>query len=82
MALAAGGHVDELFECVLTQHYDPCYQRSTRRSYGRRTKAANSVLESLDSTKLASVARQLVEAERARLVNEGPLLGGQRTLSW
>lgn len=72
MALAAGGHVDELFECVMTQHYDPCYQRSTRRSYGRRIEAASSVLESLDPGGLASVARQLIEAERARLVNEGP----------
>jgi tRNA 2-selenouridine synthase len=71
MALAAGGRVDELFECVMTQHYDPCYQRSTRRSYGRRIEAANSVLESLDPGGLASVARQLVEAERARLVSEG-----------
>jgi tRNA 2-selenouridine synthase len=31
--LAAAGQVDVLFERVMSQHYDPCYQRSTRRHY-------------------------------------------------
>lgn len=71
MALAVEGRVDELFESVMTQHYDPCYQRSTRRSYGQRTEAACRLLESLDPTGLASAARQMVEAERAPLASEG-----------
>jgi tRNA 2-selenouridine synthase len=64
MALAMEERVDELFESVMAQHYDPCYQRSTRRSYGQRPKAAGLVLESLGPIGLANVARQLVAAER------------------
>lgn len=64
MALAATGRVDELFESVMTQHYDPCYQHSTRRSYGSRLEAASLVLESLVTTGLADAVRQLVAAER------------------
>jgi tRNA 2-selenouridine synthase len=71
MALAEKGRVDELFESVMAQHYDPCYQRSTRRSYGQRTEAASLLLESLDPTGLASAVRQMVEAERAPLASEG-----------
>ena len=71
IALAADGRVDELFESVMTQHYDPCYQRSTRRSYGPRLEAEGLVVESLDPNGLADAARQLVEAVRARLVGEG-----------
>ncbi len=71
MALAVEGHVDELFESVMTLHYDPCYLRSTRRSYGRRVEAAGLMLESLGPTWLVEATRQLVEAERARLVSEG-----------
>ncbi|MCW5658793.1 MAG: tRNA 2-selenouridine(34) synthase MnmH [Burkholderiaceae bacterium] len=33
-SLAAAARVDELFEDVMTRHYDPCYARSTRRNYG------------------------------------------------
>ncbi len=64
MALATEARVDELFESVMTQHYDPCYLRSTRRSYGQRIEAAGVVLESLDPIGLANVARQLMTADR------------------
>lgn len=58
-ALAAGGHVDALFERVMTMHYDPCYERSTRRSY--KTVDAGLVIElpCLAPEKLAAVARDL-----------------------
>ncbi|MBE2242161.1 MAG: tRNA 2-selenouridine(34) synthase MnmH [Burkholderiaceae bacterium] len=64
MAQAVEGRVDELFESVMAQHYDPCYQRSTRRSYGQRIEVADLMLESLDPFGLANVARQLVLLER------------------
>lgn len=70
MALAVEGRVDELFESVMTQHYDPCYQRSMRRSYGERVEGASGLLESLDPPGLASAVRQMVEAERAPLASE------------
>ncbi|MBE2241642.1 MAG: tRNA 2-selenouridine(34) synthase MnmH [Burkholderiaceae bacterium] len=63
MALAADGRVDELFESVMVQHYDPCYRRSTRRSYGTRTEAKGMTLESLRSMGLAKAVRQLVAAD-------------------
>lgn len=63
MALAADGRVDELFESVMVQHYDPCYRRSTRRSYGTRTEAEGVTLESLRSMGLAKAVRQLVAAD-------------------
>ena len=64
MALAVQGRVDELFEGVMAQHYDPCYRHSTRRSYGQRLEAACLELESLGAIGLANAARQLVAAER------------------
>ena len=64
MGLAMEGRVDELFESVMAQHYDPCYQRSTRRSYGQRIETAGLMLESLGPIGLANAARQLVAAER------------------
>lgn len=32
-SLAASGDVEALFESVMLKHYDPCYERSTRRNY-------------------------------------------------
>ena len=76
MVLAVEGRVDELFESVMTQHYDPCYRRSTRRSYGHRTEAASLLLESLDPAGLASAARQFVlRNERGSSVKVGDLAG-------
>ena len=60
VALATEGRVDELFESVMTQHYDPCYQRSTRRSYGHRLEAVGLLLESLDPIGLTNAARQVI----------------------
>jgi len=60
MAQAAEGRVDELFESVMVQHYDPCYQHSTRRSYGQPIEAVGMTLGSLDRIGLANAARQLV----------------------
>ena len=48
MNLAVAGRVDELFESVMEQHYDPCYQRSTRRNFGEQAQALDVQLGSLD----------------------------------
>ena len=56
--LAASGRIDDLFESVMTEHYDPCYARSTRRNYGARIEEQTVELESLDPPALAeAVAR-------------------------
>jgi tRNA 2-selenouridine synthase len=60
MALAEEGRVDELFESVMAQHYDPCYQRSTRRSYGPGVEAAGLVLETLDPIGLSNAVREVL----------------------
>ena len=52
--------VDELFESVMVQHYDPCYQRSTRRNFEEQTQAFDVRLESLDKAGLTETVRQLV----------------------
>ncbi len=60
-ALAAAGEVDTLFERVMTAHYDPCYDRSTKGSYGKLSEGAVIELQSLDAQALLQVARDLVE---------------------
>jgi tRNA 2-selenouridine synthase len=57
--LAAAGDVDRLFERVMTAHYDPCYERSTRRSYATLDEAQKVELVSLDRERLLEVAREL-----------------------
>jgi tRNA 2-selenouridine synthase len=52
MALAASGRVDQLFESVMTRHYDPCYARSTRQNYGARVAEQTLGLTSLDQSAL------------------------------
>ena len=59
MALATAGRVDELFESVMTNHYDPCYARSARRSYGPKVEEQTMELESLDRPALAEVVRRM-----------------------
>jgi tRNA 2-selenouridine synthase len=59
--LAAEGRVDELFERVMTKHYDPCYARSTARSYQPGADDRRVHLDSLASDRLREVARELVE---------------------
>ena len=61
-ALACGGQVDELFRSVMERHYDPCYERSTRKNYGRGGPARHVVLHSLAPPELRECARQLAEA--------------------
>jgi tRNA 2-selenouridine synthase len=58
-ALAAAGRIDELFESVMTKHYDPCYARSTQRNYGVRTAAHTIELPSLNAGALAEAVRRL-----------------------
>ena len=58
-ALASEGDVDTLFERVMTFHYDPCYERSTRGSYGKLLEGAVVELESLEPQALLGVAHQL-----------------------
>jgi len=64
-ALAESGQVDELFERVMVKHYDPCYDRSTRRSYGSREGAQLVELPSLSLDRLREVARDLAASSGA-----------------
>jgi len=59
MALAASGRVDQLFESVMTRHYDPCYARSTRHSYGAKVAERTLELASLDQPALASAVGRM-----------------------
>ena len=59
-ALADAGHVDELFERLMTQHYDPAYGRSTTREFGPGDAANRLALESLQHDALAATARRLI----------------------
>ena len=59
-ALADAGRVDELFERVMALHYDPCYARSTARSFGPVAEGRRVVLESLGPEGLAHVAGTLL----------------------
>ncbi len=61
-ALAASGDIDSLFESVMLRHYDPCYQRSTRRNYGGEGAERELHLNGLDSQSLDSAARSLAVA--------------------
>ena len=61
-ALADAGRVDELFERLMTQHYDPAYLRSTTREFGPGDAANRLALQSLRPEALAAAARQLIAA--------------------
>jgi tRNA 2-selenouridine synthase len=58
--LAHGGHVDALFERVMTNYYDPHYVRSTGRSYKGVDQVPLLELESLQPAALAAVAADLI----------------------
>ena len=58
--LAAQARVDELFERVMSQHYDPCYSRSTNRAYGGLERAMRIDLSSLGPASLRVAAEELV----------------------
>jgi tRNA 2-selenouridine synthase len=61
--LAEQGDVDTLFERVMTQHYDPCYFRSTTREFGPGDAANRLELASLQPDALADAARRLIHRE-------------------
>lgn len=58
--LAIQGNVDELFERVMVHHYDPCYERSTKRSYKQEAEAPEVALSSLAPEQLAGAAEELI----------------------
>jgi tRNA 2-selenouridine synthase len=62
-ALADAGRVDELFERLMTTHYDPAYARSTTREFGPGDAANRLALASLQPDALAEAARRLVSTE-------------------
>jgi tRNA 2-selenouridine synthase len=59
-ALADAGRVEELFERLMTAHYDPCYTRSTTREFGPGDGADRLELASLQPDALADAARRLI----------------------
>jgi tRNA 2-selenouridine synthase len=59
-SLASAGKVDELFERVMLKHYDPCYERSTKRNFSEVASEVNRIdLPSLSPERLAAVASDL-----------------------
>jgi tRNA 2-selenouridine synthase len=65
-ALSDEGQVDVLFERLMTQHYDPCYLRSTTREFGPGEAADRFALESLEPQALAATARTMVASRASR----------------
>ena len=58
LRLAAGQRIDDLFERVMVDHYDPAYARTQRRNYGERA-FIELDLPDLGAPALAEVARRL-----------------------
>ncbi len=65
-ALADAGRADELFERLMTQHYDPAYSRSTTREFGPGDGANQLALDSLQPDALAATARRMIAARATR----------------
>jgi tRNA 2-selenouridine synthase len=65
-ALAAAGRVDELFERLMVQHYDPAYARSTTREFGPGDGANRLALASLAPEALAATARTMIASRTSR----------------
>ena len=61
-ALASHRSIDALFEDIMVAHYDPCYDRSTRRTYGLLEAEETIVLPALSAESLANTARALTAA--------------------
>jgi tRNA 2-selenouridine synthase len=59
-SLAADNNVDALFERVMTDHYDPCYARSTRRNFQAVATHMTVELQSLDGHAFAQAVANLV----------------------
>lgn len=60
-AMAEAAQVDELFESIMVNHYDTCYVRSTRRSYGARGLAQAIQLKSLGVGPIGDAVRGLAQ---------------------
>ena len=65
-SMAEAGAIDELFERVMTYHYDPCYARSTRANYGPAFDASGFALSGLDRSSLAEAASTLRQRMAAK----------------
>lgn len=70
-ALAASSHVDELFERVMVNHYDPAYRRSSSRHFASFADAPPVTLPSLKSDDLRIVARRLIAEANAAAGRSG-----------
>lgn len=57
--LAERGVADALFESVMVEHYDPCYERSTKHNYPRLDSGQRLSLPRLDRESLAGLAKNL-----------------------
>ena len=58
--LVEGGDHPALVEQLLTQHYDPLYERSQARNYAAFDAAARYATDSLDDAALDSIAAQIL----------------------
>jgi tRNA 2-selenouridine synthase len=64
--MADSGRTDELFERLMTQHYDPAYLRSTTREFGPGDATNRLALESLQPDALAATARTMIASREPR----------------
>ncbi|GAB3759106.1 tRNA 2-selenouridine(34) synthase MnmH [Ramlibacter monticola] len=72
-SLAAAKQVDALFERVMRKHYDPCYERSTSRSYEAASSGPCIELPSLAAEQLTAAASELAMRFGSRSQDEaGP----------
>ena len=58
--MAAAGRISELFESLMTDHYDPAYSRSTRKNYPLFDNTPVIVTASLSVNALAAIAKSLL----------------------
>jgi tRNA 2-selenouridine synthase len=62
MSMATAGDVEALFQAVMREHYDPCYGRSTRKTYGPRPPARTIELVSLRVDALGATVKRLADS--------------------
>lgn len=75
--LAAARRMPELFERLMTAHYDPAYARSIGRHYPQIGEAEVIALSALDELSLARCAAEL--AQRHRVIRSRPLVAAEVT---
>jgi tRNA 2-selenouridine synthase len=68
--LASEGRASELFERLMTTHYDPAYCRSTTREFGPGDAANRLELESLRPEALAETARTMTASRAAPIAGD------------